>query len=271
MLADHPVPVGSVVASSVQERALRRLVARSVVRLSSFTPTDASHVLGTQTTHDPAAARLGAELFARRRDRFGNEIATSAEQFSTAVVDGLVRRSAEALLAASLLADGLDPAVAGSALVDAAWASSTATTRLDIGVAVPVVGLGASAATYYPAIADLLGAPVVVPDHADVANAIGAVVGKVRVRGEVLVTAPRRGVYRVHGGGEPETVWERDDARSLAEQLASAAAGQTIREAGASVFEIEVSWAEKVIEVDGRPMFVEGKATAVATGRPDLS
>jgi hypothetical protein len=33
---------------------------------------------------------------------------------------------------------------------------------------------------------------------------------------------------------------------------------------------VEVTWTEKIIEVDGRPLFVEGTAIAVAAGRPDL-
>ena len=269
-LNDGLVPVDSVVRSSVQERALRRLVSRSVVRLSAFTPTDASHVLGAQTTHDPTAAQLGAELFSRRRDRYGRAIAESGREISEKVVDALVRRSAEALLAAALRADGLDPVTVSPALVDAALNRSTTATRLDLGVRFPVIGLGASAATYYPAIGDLLGAPVVVPPDADVANAVGAAVGEVRVRHEVQVTAPRRGVYRVHGPGDPETAWERDDARLLAEQRATEVISVMAREAGTSEFEVEVVWEETIVEVGGRPMFVEGIARATASGRPDI-
>ena len=49
-----------------------------------------------------------------------------------------------------------------------------------------------------------------------------------------------------------------------------AAAVAEVQAAGAKDFEVEVTWTEKVIEVDGRPLFVEGMAVAVAAGRPDL-
>ena len=268
---DQPlVPVARAISTSLQERAMRRLVNRAVLRLASFTPTDASHVLGDQTTHDPEIARAAAEIFARKRDRYGNAIAESAEEISRVVVDALVRRSAHALLAAALDRDGLDDSLADSPLVAAALDRSARSTRIDIGLGASLVGLGAPAATYYPSIGALLGTDVTVPADADVANAIGAVVGKVRVRSEVQVTAPRRGVYRVHGGGEPETSWERPDARARAEELAREAAIADVQAAGASEYEVEVSWTEKVIDVDGRPMFVEGTATATASGRPDL-
>ncbi|MEM9519158.1 MAG: hydantoinase/oxoprolinase family protein [Actinomycetota bacterium] len=268
---DQPlVPVARAVTTSLQERAMRRLVSRAVLRLSSFTPTDASHVLGDQATHDPEVAIAGAAVFARRRDRYGNAIAESPEEISRAVVDALVRRSAEALLAAAFDRDGLDGSLASSPLVAAALDRSSRSARVEIGLGAALVGLGAPAATYYPAIGELLGAAVDVPGDADVANAIGAVVGKVRVRSEIHVTAPRRGVYRVHGGGEPETSWERPEAQARAEELAREAAVTEVQAAGATEFDVDIVWTEKVIDVDGRPMFVEGTATATASGRPDL-
>lgn len=259
-----------VASSSVQTTALRRLVARGLVRLSAFTPTDASHVLGTQATHDPAPARRAAELFAQRRDRYGNPVATGAEEISRAVIDTLTRRTAEALLAAALVRDGLSPDAVVSEIVGAALDRTAITARVDIGLAVPVVALGAPAGTYYPAVGALLGTPVLVPDHADVANAIGAVVGRVRIRRQVTVTAPRRGVFRVHSGPHPETVYELDDAR----QRATAAAGRIVAAemvvAGAPIFEVEEHWHEKSAVVEGRELFVEGVATVIASGRPQL-
>ena len=269
-VGDHVVPVGAAVGTALQDRAMRRLVGRGLLRLCAFTPTDASHVLGDQTTHDPTVARLGAELFARRRDRYGNNIAKDGEKFSRVVTATLVRRSAEALLAAALDRDGLDGALAAGPLVAAALDRTTMSSRVDIGLGVPLVGLGAPAATYYPAIGELLGTQVTVPADADVANAIGAVVANVRVRYEVLVTAPRRGVYRVHVGTEPETKWERPEAQARACEAAEAAVREKALAAGTTDFEIETEWTENVIDVDGRPMFVEGRAVAIALGRPDL-
>lgn len=259
-----------VVSSSLQAKALHRLVARGVVRLAALTPTDASHVLGLQDTHDPGLAWLAAELFAQRRDRYGDAIATGPEAVARAVVDTVCRRSAEALLAAALARDGLSEEMIHAEVVAASLDRTAVTSRLDIGLAVPLIGLGAPAATYYPAIAELLDTPVRIPEHADVANAIGAVVGKVRMRRQVTVTAPRRGVFRVHSGPEPETVYDLDEARHRAEEAAARIAGAEMALAGAPVFETEVHWHATTAEVEGRELFVEGVATAIASGRPEL-
>ena len=170
---------------------MRRLVSRAILRLAAFTPTDASHVLGDQTTHDPEIARLGAAVFARRRDRYGNDIAETPEAISDAVVAALVRRSAEALLAAALdrMASMTPSLSLRSSLLRSiarlALPGSTSGSAPNSSASVP-------AATYYPLIGELLGTEVEVPADADVANAIGAVVGKVRVRAEVPVTAAAR-------------------------------------------------------------------------------
>ena len=41
-------------------------------------------------------------------------------------------------------------------------------------------------------------------------------------------------------------------------------------EAGASDFEVESFWQPTSVDVDGRPLFVEGVATVIASGRPRL-
>ena len=46
--------------------------------------------------------------------------------------------------------------------------------QIALKLTLPLVALGASAATYYPTIANQLGAELIVPDHAGVAGAVGA-------------------------------------------------------------------------------------------------
>ena len=259
-----------IVEGSREALATRRLVARGVLRMSAFTPTDASHVLGTQSTHDPAVAHAAAEVWARRCDHRGKPIVSTPKEFAEAVVAGLVRQSAEKLLATAFASDGLSERAATSELVAAALDGTPRTSKLVAGLAVPLVGLGAPAATYYRAIGELLGSKVEIPEHADVANAIGAAVGKVRLRRRVTVSAPRRGVFRVHTGPEPGTFYELDPAKEAAIEQARAAVAAEMVAAGAPEFELETHWSEKSADVYGRSLFVEGIATVIGTGRPQL-
>lgn len=269
-IGDRIVAADAVVEGSRDALATRRLAARGVLRMSAFTPTDASHVLGTQSTHDAAVAQAAAEVWSWRCDHRGKAIVDSPEEFAEAVTAALVRQSAEKLLATALTSDGLSERAAASEVVAAALDGRPRTSKLVAGLAVPLVGLGAPAATYYPAIGDLLGTKVEIPEHADVANAIGAAVGKVRLRRRVTVSSPRRGLFRVYIGAEPDSFFELEPAREAAIEQAGAAVAAAMVAAGAPEFDLETHWDEKSVDVDGRVLFVEGVATVIGTGRPQL-
>ena len=270
LIGDRIVAADTVVEGSRDGLAVRRLAARGLLRVSAFTPTDASHMLGTQATHDPAVAHAAAEVWSRRCDHEGRAIVEESGEFAEAVVQRLVRQSAEKLLAMAFTSDGLSEAAATSEVVAAALDGKSRTSRLAAGLGVRLVGLGAPAATYYPAVGELLGTEVEIPDHADVANAIGAAVGKVRLCRRVTVSSPRRGVYRVHVGAEPDSFFELEPAKQAAIDQASTAVATAMAGAGAPEFELETLWDEKSVDVSGRKLFVEGVATVIGTGRPQL-
>lgn len=268
-LADTTFVAADLVVNGSREAlALRRLVARGVLRLSAFTPTDAAHVLGIQTTHAPELACRAAEVWARRSDHQGKLIVASPREFAERVVARVVRFSAEHLLAKALQNDGLDERYARGELLAAALDASTHTCKLVAGLAVPLIGLGAPAANFYPAIGKLLNTNVVIPEHADVANAIGAAVGKVRLSRRVTVSSPRRGLFRVHSRGKPEPFVDRELARQAAISRASSAVAEAMVAAGAPKHELTVHWDEKSVDIGDRKLFVEGVATVVASGPP---
>ena len=264
------VAADTVVEGSRDALAVRRLAARGLLRVSAFTPTDASHVLGAQTTHDPGVAHAAAEVWSRRCDHRGKAIVDTPKEFAEAVVARLVRQSAEKLLATAFASDGLSETAATSEVVTTALDGKPRTSKLVVGLAVPLVGLGAPAATYYPAIGELLGTEVQIPEHADVANAIGAAVGKVRLRRRVTVSSPRRGLYRVHIGAEPSSFFELEPAKEAAIDQARSAVAAAMAAAGAPEFELETHWDEKSVDINDRKLFVEGVATVIGTGRPQL-
>src|SRR5690606_5770274 len=101
-------PLEGLVASTSQVATLNRLVARGLVHIAGFTPSDAAHVLGKQDNWSAEAARLGAALFARRKDGRGEFIAQSPEEMSEQVLAALTRRSAEVILQTAWSEDGFD-------------------------------------------------------------------------------------------------------------------------------------------------------------------
>ncbi len=270
-LGEGPVCLNDLLPTKRHELTLDRLVRTGVVLRCGFTPTDACHVLGLHTQYSEPAARMAAALFARQRDRRADVIDADAENLCQRVVDRLVRESGQLVLGAALASDGFrDSELAKSALAQAGLDRHSGLVKIDVGVAVPLIGLGASAATYYPAVANLLGAELVLSPHAGVANAVGAVVGHVAMTARAAITPLKNGRFRSHAGTEQQDFDSPGEATDhavdfLGRQMTAAAIA-----AGAVEPVLEVSQDKKVVRTDGADLFVESTVTVTATGRPRL-
>jgi len=265
-------PLDLLVTRRPELAALNRLVSLGLVSLSGFTPSDAAHVLGRQTGWDAEAACKGALLLARKKNARGDLIWPDADAVATAVVAALERQSAELLLEAGFAEDGFaDRDLSRSALARAALNGHSGHVRVDIGLNTPIIGLGASAPLYYPGIARLLGAPLDLPQHGDVANAIGAVVGHVRIKQEVFISEAAEGVYRVNIQGEARSFSSPEAAADYAERVLDEVLRQEALAAGAGEVSVRVSRDIRRVTVEGQPKFVDGSVTAVASGRPRIA
>ncbi|WP_274423715.1 hydantoinase/oxoprolinase family protein [Chelativorans sp. YIM 93263] len=271
-LEAKPRPLGEVVEAAPQQAALQRLLARGLAQLCGFTPSDAAHVLGRQSTWDPEAARLGAELFARRKDARGRPLAEGAEAISARVLEVLKRRSAEAVLETAFAEDGLEEIISPShPVVQRALDGFEGVSRFRLSVDRPIVALGASARLHYEGLEGYLDQQCMLPDDLDVANAIGAVAGQVRIKVEAKVTQPKQGVFRASAGAQTCDFGTEEEAVSFAEERARALAALRAGEAGASEPNVSVSRALKTVDVDGERLFIEATVIATASGRPRIT
>jgi N-methylhydantoinase A/oxoprolinase/acetone carboxylase beta subunit len=271
-LADGPRPADAVLRNRLMRTALKRLVARGLVLVSALTPSDAAHVLGIHAEWDRDAALMAARLFARQRGNDGKPVSPGPEELAKRVVATLIRRSAELVLDAAFAEDGFEQAEPSrSFLAQAALDRQSRLLRPSLALTVPLIGLGASAPTYYPAVADMLGAENAVPEHADVANAIGAVVGRVRIARSATITCPAEGRFRAHLADGAQDFESFDAARASAETALGAAARAAAAEAGAAEVHVTIAAEIRDAEVEGKRMLVEATVTATATGCPRLA
>jgi N-methylhydantoinase A/oxoprolinase/acetone carboxylase beta subunit len=265
------VAVDAVCTRRAQIGALQRLVTAGFVMLSKVTPSDASHGLGTYGAWHAGAARLALGLFARQRTPRGTPAFASDEAAARAIIDRLVRLSGEALIDVAAIEDGYrGPALSQHPLMQRRLERRQGVVRLSFDVGLPVIAVGASAAAYYPAVGALIGAEVVLPNHADVANAVGAVVGQVRIIRRAVITEPVEGRFRINGIADAvvhESAQAALDAATIA--LKSIAKADALT-AGAADPTVTLEQVDKVVEADGRVVFVESVLTATAIGRPRL-
>jgi N-methylhydantoinase A/oxoprolinase/acetone carboxylase beta subunit len=267
-----PLPLDTLLSATAQVATLNRLVARGLVHICGFTPSDAAHVLGRQSNWDTQGARLGAELFARRRDGRGKPIGETPEAVSERVLTAVTRFSAEVILETAFAEDGLDgAATVAHALVQRAVDGKEGIARFTVALDRPVIGLGASAPLHYAGLPALVGNRCVVPADTDVANALGAVVGQVRVSVEALVAQPREGLFRLSVGDLLRDFTDEAAALAAAEIRVRELASERALAAGTDAAEIAVSHDVRTSTVEGQRMFIEARVVAVASGRPRIA
>ncbi len=270
-IADGPQPMETLAVSRPDAAAAGRLIARGLARLSAFTPSDAAHALGLQSDWNAEAARLGALLLARQRTGAGKAWAASPEEACERALARLRRLSAEAVLETCFAEDGLPAGLSLTPLAAAALDGRSGLARTAIRVTRPLVGLGASAPVHYPQVAALLGTEPLIPAHADVANAVGAVAGRVGVTRRATITSPADGLFRVHLDPAPEDFADFEAARAAAERRLRAAAEAAAALAGAEAIEVRVTCDIRRARIEGRDMIVEALVEAEASGRPRLA
>ncbi|KGF67981.1 hydantoinase [Hoeflea sp. BAL378] len=271
-LALEPQPLDVVLASTAQRATLDRLVSRGLVLIAGFTPSDAMHVLGRQDQWNREAARLGAEIFARRKSGSGRALAETPEMLAELVSARLTRQSAEAVLTALMADQGIAGIDANkSAFIDRALSRTPGFVRFSVGLDRPLVALGASAPVHYPAIAAMLDVDSYVPVHAGVANAVGAVVGQVRETATVFVTEPDEGRYAVNGCGQSHMVKDRDEAFERARTICVTEARAAALRSGADSPVIDLQEHIDMPLIEGLEKLVEARFTAQASGRPRIA
>ncbi|MDP2494323.1 hydantoinase/oxoprolinase family protein [Shimia thalassica] len=268
-------PLGNVLRTRMEQKALRRLVERGLVQVAGVTPSDASHALGNADTWDREAAEKALALFGRRRTGAGMMLAPEPKVIAQIIVDQLTQQTMLALLETAFAEEeddfGLDPTqLARHILLQRGLDGHRGLLRLDAGLNLPVIGLGASASTYYPAVGAGLHCQMELPTHAGVANAVGAVVGRVTIRRTGEVSAPAEGRYRVHLEEGPQDVSESEQALTMLETHLSAIARSEAEQAGAEGIRLTVSRDVKMAQTEGRDVFVGAFVTVEASGRPRI-
>lgn len=184
-------------ALAVELLPSQRLESLGVIRRCAFTPSDALHVLDRFNAYDGEAARLGATVLAAFARRGVEELcAWTVDEFARRVAHTVVRRELSLTIGDP---DGEDGVVLHGLLDVILGARTPGAFGVAFTARRPLVGLGAPAHAFLPAAAALLGARAIVPPHAEVANAVGAITGRVTLRERVRIQPESAGGYVLVG------------------------------------------------------------------------
>ena len=281
LLSDKPVELEAIVQEDRQfARALAKLKRLGLAIYSGFTPSDAVHVLGINSHWDTHAAELSARIWMRQMRflyGYGKWESDDVEAACTLVYE-LVTASIRRLLievglnefdlnTKSSKTSGIVDTITRMVIGSHQSKGRKPLFNLDFASDYPIVAVGAPAASYYQSVADSMFIGLHLPEHADVANAFGAVMGSVIQRAQITVTQPQHGVFCLFHGDKPQHFDDLASARALAQELVSGLARDKAIEAGAIDPAVTLKFDDIHVqdEIDGE-LFLESTVIATAIG-----
>jgi N-methylhydantoinase A/oxoprolinase/acetone carboxylase beta subunit len=196
---------------------LKSLKAKGFISQTGLTPTDVMHAIGAYVPGDVAASREGIEIFANRLDM-------SSDQFIDMFMEEMVTRIGSEIIKKLIYdeAGELTNSLSLDYMIRASLgASGFRTMSIYAMLDRPIVGIGAPAHIFVPLLEKRLDVKVVIPPHADVGNAVGAVCSKVS-ESITLQVYPRGSHYWVFSSlTDPEKFDRQEDAVIRAKEMAS--------------------------------------------------
>jgi len=255
-------------------RQIESLTARRLVLQAGFTPTDALHVLGRFRQWDTQAARLGAELLAAQA---GLSPEALCEQVVLGVSNQVVTQLISKVLSDEVTLPNWEQEPTASALLARALNGSDGSS-LDCQLTLkqPIVAIGAPVEAYMPRAARQLQTELIIPDHADVANALGAVAGGVVQQMRVLIQ-PLEGDSTSFRAHLPDGVVDFDtlaESVAYAESVVPAQLEVLTRQAGADQVEVQMVREDHSAPVKGgwgQEIHLHTELIFTAAGRPSLA
>jgi N-methylhydantoinase A/oxoprolinase/acetone carboxylase beta subunit len=252
-----------------------RLEAGGYIQRISFTPTDALHVLGSYTPWNREAALLGATILGRR-------LGMRPEELAAHICGMVVDRIASEIIA-QVAADEegeedlLQSRAAGFFLGRALHPERGSALGVSCHLRLPVAAVGAPVRAYFPQLASRLQAELLIPEHAEVANAIGAASGGV-VQSVEVVVEPEYNIagiasYRVYSSAEMREFATLEEALAYASEAGRELAMAAARRAGAEDIVVHEEQQDQrgSLAEPGDSLYLGTRLRFTAAGRPRLA
>lgn len=247
-----------------------RLEQIGMVLRSALTPTDLLHVEGAFVPWNRRASEIGLDLYRRR-------LGVERDRFVRLVRKEIQRRLATQLVTANMRTCGknraLTDTVVGELVEHALFGMADGPCSFAIQFNRPIIGIGAPVESMLPEVASALGAELLIPEHAEVANAIGAITGSVMITVEVLIRPMGEGAYVLHSPEEQRCFEELEEAKRYAQEHVMEMVRARAYASGAEGFDVQVASEDRngtLAPEFGGTVFLETRVRGRAIGRPSL-
>lgn len=269
-MGEEPKPWTQVVSSVSDRRRVLRFVERGLVQIAGFTPSDAAHVLGLQAQWSKEVADLTCLMLGRSYGKVSyNEAKREAEcqAFAQEIFEVMVAKSVHVLLE-SLAGCSF---AANDPLVSLVVRGQSQLNHLQVSLqpSIPLVAVGGPAPVFYGEVGQRLGVATMIPVGSEVANAIGAAIGLIRVQAVVTVALREQGGFTLHHSGEPLIFMEAAQALAEADHLVRQLAESKAQQMAGKVLKTEVQLERLDIPgLTGDVGLISATLTAESLARP---
>lgn len=248
MLREHPVALPKLLDRMGLFHPLQfdgqSLIKEEIIGRASLTPTDLFHLTGEFDRWDVTAAHSAAYVISRL---LGVTIDELIEQMKAYVAEHIAEEIVAFISGHPInRTPGYTPTGdLGTWFFEESLYQTHPYLRSEIALRIPLIGIGAPAGIFLPQVAELLKTDLILPEHFEVANAIGAVAGGVMISHEAWIFPQVRGRnvigFFVQAGRERKRFSTIEDAMAYARQAIGDMVLEQARQAGAinPVLELE--------------------------------
>ncbi len=215
------------------------LVDRGILGRSSVTPTDILIVKGLYSQWDKEAAELAVTLLGKR---FGME----RDEFADYVMDKVVEKLCYTVWQSFMDQEGVHFDLEKDPLFrylsnKHIHPEKTGLLAARITPQIPIIGVGAPVGVWLPLMSKILGARLILPKHANVANAVGAAAGRVLETVKILIKPAEGGMAFILFSAQERREFETlDEAIQYGREFAAEQALMQAKTNGAEHPEITV-------------------------------